>query len=139
MSDDFEKKTPITRSDLVRELRGFGVQSGQVLMLHASLSSIGYVIGGADSVVLALREVLGQQGTLVALASWDHAPPDSDRGWSEPVRKAYLRDPPAFDVAVSACARYVGCLRNESGPGPVPSAATTPKRASWRSGGALGG
>lgn len=58
-----KKKTPVTRSDLVRDLHAIGVEQGQVLMLHASLSSIGSVIGGADSVVLALQEVLGDQGT----------------------------------------------------------------------------
>lgn len=108
MTDDFRKKTPITRSDLIPELQAIGVEPGQVVMLHTSLSSIGYVIGGADAVVLALLEVLGEHGTLIALASWDHAPPDSDRGWTAAVRDAYRRDPPAFDVHVSACARYVG-------------------------------
>ena len=110
MSDDFENKPPITRSDLVRELTAIGVEAGQVLMLHASLSSLGNVIGGADSVVLALQQVLGEGGTLIALASWDNGPPDDDSGWSEGFREAYLRDPPAFDPLVSACARYVGRL-----------------------------
>jgi aminoglycoside 3-N-acetyltransferase len=110
VSDDFENNSPITRSDLVRELKGIGVEAGQVLMLHASLSSLGNVIGGADSVVLALHEVLGEDGSLIAFASWDNAPADDDSGWSEAVREAYLRDPPAFDPLVSASARYVGRL-----------------------------
>jgi aminoglycoside 3-N-acetyltransferase len=122
MSDDFENRLPITRSDLVSELRAIGVEAGQVLMLHASLSSIGYVIGGADSVVLALQEVLGADGTLVAFASWEHAPPD-DEGWPNAVRDAYLRDPPPFDPLVSASARYVGLLpeRIRTWPGAVRS------------------
>lgn len=123
MSDDFEKKSPITRSELAACLTAISLEPGQTLMLHTSLSSLGYVIGGADAVVLALQEVLGEQGTVMALASWDHAPPDSDRGWTEQVRDAYLRDPPAFDPAVSACARYVGRLpeRIRTWPGTVRS------------------
>lgn len=123
MSDDFENRSPITRSDLVPGLKAIGVPPGQVLMLHASLSSIGYVIGGADSVVLALQEVLGGGGTLLAFASWDNAPPDDDRNWSDAFRDAYLRDPPAFDVLVSASARYVGRLpeRIRTWPGAVRS------------------
>jgi aminoglycoside 3-N-acetyltransferase len=104
-------------------MEAIGIEAGQVLMLHASLSSIGNVIGGADSVVLALQEVLGPDGTLVALASWDNAPPDDDSGWPEAVREAYLRDPPAFDPLVSACARYVGRLpeRLRTWPGAIRS------------------
>jgi hypothetical protein len=104
VSDDFENRSPITRSDLVPELKAIGVEAGQVLMLHASLSSLGNVIGGADSVVLAIQEVLGGDGTLIALASWDNAPADDDQGWPGSVREAYLRDPPAFDPLVSAWA-----------------------------------
>ncbi|MDP9235305.1 MAG: aminoglycoside 3-N-acetyltransferase [Actinomycetota bacterium] len=123
MSDEFESRSPITRSDLISELIAIGVEAGQVLMLHASLSSIGYVIGGADSVVLALQEVLGADGTLIAFASWDHGPPDDDGSSSEAVREAYLRDPPAFDVLVSASARYVGRLpeRIRTWPGAIRS------------------
>jgi aminoglycoside 3-N-acetyltransferase len=123
VSDDFENRSPITRSDLVTELSAIGVEAGQVLMLHASLSSIGFVIGGPDSVVLALQEVLGADGTLIAFASWDHAPPDDDSDWSEAAREAYLRDPPAFDVLVSASARYVGRLpeRIRTWPGAIRS------------------
>jgi aminoglycoside 3-N-acetyltransferase len=123
VSNDFESRPPITRSELSTELKAIGVQAGQVLMLHASLSSLGYVIGGSDSVVPALQDVLGADGTLIAFASWDHAPPDDDSGWSEAVRDAYLRDPPAFDVLVSASARYVGRLpeRIRTWPGAVRS------------------
>ena len=123
MSDDFENKPPITRSDLVRELKAIGVEADQVLMLHASLSSLGNVIGGADSVVLALQEVLGEDGTLIALASWDNGPSDDGDGWSKEAREAYLRDPPAFDPLVSACARYVGRLpeRIRTWPGAIRS------------------
>ena len=110
MSDDFERRAPLTRTELTRELRAIGVEPGQVLMLHTRLSALGYVIGGADSVLLALQQALGPTGTVIALASWDQAPPDDDRGWSPAVREAYFSDPPAFDPMVSACARYVGRL-----------------------------
>jgi aminoglycoside 3-N-acetyltransferase len=121
--NDFQNRTPVTRSDLTRELRAMGLSNGDVVMLHTSLSSLGNVIGGADSVVLALQEVLGSEGTVMALASWDHAPPDDDRGWTPAVKAAYMSDPPAFDVAVSASARYVGRVpeRIRTWPGAVRS------------------
>lgn len=121
--NEFQKRKPITRSDLARHLRAIGVNSGGLVMLHTSLSALGYVIGGADAVVLALQEVLGPRGTIMALASWDHAPPDDDRGWTPAVKDAYMSDPPGFEVAVSACARYVGRVpeRIRTWPGAVRS------------------
>jgi aminoglycoside 3-N-acetyltransferase len=56
----------ITRERLVANLRALGVRPGQTLLVHASLSRIGWVEGGAPTVVAALREVLGEDGTLVA-------------------------------------------------------------------------
>jgi aminoglycoside 3-N-acetyltransferase len=54
-----------TRASIAAALRRLGVCSGQVLMAHSSLSSIGYVLGGAQTVVGALLDVLGADGTLV--------------------------------------------------------------------------
>lgn len=46
-------------------LRRIGVRRGSSLMVHSSLSAYGYVRGGAETVVSALREVLGPAGTLL--------------------------------------------------------------------------
>lgn len=51
--------------DMVSDLRALGVTAGQTLLVHASLRSIGWVDGGAGSVVEALRVVLSPDGTLV--------------------------------------------------------------------------
>jgi aminoglycoside 3-N-acetyltransferase len=56
----------ITRERLAADLRALGVQSGQTLLVHASLRQIGWVEGGASTVVAALIDVLGSGGTLVA-------------------------------------------------------------------------
>ena len=50
---------------LDRDLRALGVATGECLLVHASMSSIGRVSGGAPTVVAALRGVLGAAGTLV--------------------------------------------------------------------------
>ena len=49
----------ISRDDLVGDLRALGVRVGQTLLVHASLSSLGWVDGGAATVVAALRDAVG--------------------------------------------------------------------------------
>src|ERR1700685_956494 len=67
---------PVTRSDLARDLRGLGVPPGGVLMVHIRMSAIGWVVGGAQTVVTALLDVLGPAGTLMVYVGWD----DNTRG-----------------------------------------------------------
>ncbi len=55
----------VTRSSLARDLRSIGVREGGVLLVHTSLSKLGFVWGGAPAVIGALRDVLGPQGTLI--------------------------------------------------------------------------
>ena len=57
--------TPATIESLTRDLAALGVQPGMTLLVHSSLSALGWVSGGALAVVLALREALGPAGTLV--------------------------------------------------------------------------
>jgi aminoglycoside 3-N-acetyltransferase len=55
----------MTPSELVTDLRDAGVRSGLILTVHGSLSSIGQVEGGALSVVAALVDAVGPDGTLL--------------------------------------------------------------------------
>ncbi|EFU38718.1 Aminoglycoside N(3')-acetyltransferase [Paenibacillus vortex V453] len=57
---------PITIQDISDDLMILGVQKGMTLLVHSSLKSIGgWVVGGPEAVILALEEVLGEEGTLV--------------------------------------------------------------------------
>lgn len=56
----------ITTQEMVsKELRQFGFDLGDILVLHSSLASIGEVIGGADAVINAFTDILGSNGTLI--------------------------------------------------------------------------
>ena len=44
----------IKKSDILTALHSLGIHPGQSLIVHTSLSSIGYVIGGAQTVIEAL-------------------------------------------------------------------------------------
>ena len=55
----------VTQEQLVSDLQRLGVAPGQVLLVHASLKSLGWVDGGAQAVVSALREAVGPAGHVV--------------------------------------------------------------------------
>jgi aminoglycoside 3-N-acetyltransferase len=95
---------PVTRDEIAAGLRALGVRPGSVLLVHASLSALGWVVGGAPAVAAALRDALGPDGTLVVPAhtggnsdpaGWQ-APPVPEPWW--PVIRAHM---PAFDPAVT--------------------------------------
>ena len=55
----------ITKSELIREFQSIGIQEGDVLLVHSSLSAIGYVENGPKDVVEALLHVVGERGHLL--------------------------------------------------------------------------
>ena len=60
-----ETKTPATVASLKADLSALGVTPGMVVLVHSSLSAMGWVCGGPVAVILALQETLGPDGTLV--------------------------------------------------------------------------
>ncbi len=58
-------KEPATVESIAADLGRLGVRPGQVLLVHASLSSLGWVCGGPVAVIHALEKVLGPDGTLM--------------------------------------------------------------------------
>jgi aminoglycoside 3-N-acetyltransferase len=57
--------TSLTRKQIAAALQALGLHAGQIVFVHSSLRSLGYVDGGADTVVAAFLDVLGATGTLV--------------------------------------------------------------------------
>ena len=76
-------------------------------MVHTRMSAIGWVVGGSESVVHALLDALGPDGTLMAYASWEehvyHA-----AEWPQEHRDAYVAEPPVFDVVTAEAVRDHG-------------------------------
>ncbi|GAA2574283.1 AAC(3) family N-acetyltransferase [Winogradskya consettensis] len=103
---------PHTAESLAEDLRELGVRAGDVLLLHSSARSVGYVAGGPQSIVQAILDVLGPGGTLVVPT---HTPDNSDPGgWSNPPVpgswQPVIRDHhPGFDPARTP-SRWMGVL-----------------------------
>ncbi len=55
----------LTFEELVKEFQILGVEAGDVLLVHSSYKSFGGVDGGPQTIIDALLEVLGNEGTLI--------------------------------------------------------------------------
>lgn len=95
---------PQTRNSLSRDLTALGIASGDTVLVHSSLSALGWVCGGAQAVVQALLDALGTEGTLVVPtqtgdntdpAQW-RDPPVPEAWW--PLIRAHT---PGFDPRVT--------------------------------------
>jgi aminoglycoside 3-N-acetyltransferase len=90
----------ITKRQLIHDLRKLELLPGDTVMLHASVKSIGWIVGGPDMVLQALFEILGDEGTLMMFVSWEDHPYHLPE-WSEACQRAYLEECPPFDVRTS--------------------------------------
>ncbi|MFE9766332.1 aminoglycoside N(3)-acetyltransferase [Streptomyces sp. NPDC005808] len=102
----------VTRDTVSAQLLSLGVRPGETLLAHSSLSSLGWVCGGAVAVVQRLLDALGPDGTLVVStqsgdlsdpALWS-SPPVPEEWW--PVIRATM---PAYDPLITPT-RGVGVI-----------------------------
>ena len=96
------KNGPNTVASLEAELYSAGLRPGMTVLLHSSLSSLGWVCGGPVAVILAFQRVLTEEGTLVMPthsgdlsdpAQWEHPPVPQE--WWETIRNtmpSYRKD-----------------------------------------------
>jgi len=107
-----EQPAPYTVRTLGSDLHALGVRSGEVVLLHSSMRSLGFVVGGAQAFVQALLDVVGPEGTIVVPT---HTSDNCDpAGWrNPPVPEAWWpairEEAPGFDPARTA-SRWMGVL-----------------------------
>lgn len=100
---------PITYSQLAGAFKSLGVGPGRVLMLHASIRSVGKVMGGPNVIIQALLDTLTPAGTLMMYVGWEDIP-DFVSDLPEAARQAYLADHPPFDPRIARAVRDHGIL-----------------------------
>lgn len=100
----------MTRSELVDGLGNLGGETlrDSVVLAHVRMSAIGWVVGGAPTIIEALLETVGPGGTVVTLTGWEDRPPYHQQGWPAEMRAAYERGCPPFDPVLSRSERSLG-------------------------------
>jgi len=95
---------PNTLNSLKRDFAALGVKPGAIVIMHSSLSKIGWTVGGPVSVIRALMQTLTPEGTLVMPtfssgnsepSKWEN-PPVPERWW-DTIRK----EMPAFEPDIT--------------------------------------
>jgi aminoglycoside 3-N-acetyltransferase len=113
---------PVTHSELVAGLRALGVRTGCGLMVHTRMGAIGWIVGASETVVRALLEALGSDGTLLAYVGWNDNTCRMDEcplRWQD----AYRSQRPPFDPLCSEADPQMGRVpeRIRTWPGAVAS------------------
>lgn len=87
--------TCLTAKQLREDFSQLGIRSGMTLFVHCSLSKIGWICGGAVTVIEVLLDLLGQDGTLIMPSHtadnsdpqhWQNPPVPSE--WFETIRQS---------------------------------------------------
>ncbi|MEL6165837.1 MAG: AAC(3) family N-acetyltransferase, partial [Cyanobacteria bacterium J06628_3] len=100
----YNSQLPRTRKTLTQDFINAGLTPGVTVIVHSSLSSLGWVCGGAVTVVQALMDVITSNGTLVMPThSSDYSDPEP---WENPPVPAewyqIIRDTmPAYDARIT--------------------------------------
>ncbi|GLQ08534.1 AAC(3) family N-acetyltransferase [Devosia yakushimensis] len=92
-----------TQNQLASQLVELGLQQGDAVLVHAALRKVGPILGGPDTLIDAIRTIVGPEGTMLAYCDWQA---DDDI-----LQRADLRDEiPPFDPQRSRSIRDNGAF-----------------------------
>ncbi len=97
-------KMPVTHDSLTGDLRDLGLEAGMTLVVHSSLSALGWVCGGEVTVIRSLMEIIRPFGNLVMPTHTGHLSdperwdtPAVPQSWWDEIRRSM----PAFDPDIT--------------------------------------
>lgn len=80
-----ESRKIVLKEELKKGFEKLGIIEGDNIIVHTSLSSLGFVCGGAQVVIEALLETVKDSGTiLMPTQSWKNLDPEAGVHWEEP-------------------------------------------------------
>ena len=93
-----------TRESLKEDFLKLGIKKGMTVILHSSLSAMGWVCGGPVAVIQALMDAVTEEGTIVMPAHSNNYS-DPERWQNPPVPKEWVeeikRTMPAFEEEIT--------------------------------------
>jgi aminoglycoside 3-N-acetyltransferase len=123
---------PATRRSLAAEFAQLGLARGDSVLTHAALRKVGPVVGGPDTIIDAILDVIGPEGTLLGYTDWqleddvrDNAELRNDVRPFDPLSSRAVRDNGYFPEALRT---RPGAFRSGS---PGASMAALGARAEW--------
>lgn len=80
-----EDRKIVLKNELKKGFQNLGLTEGDSVIVHAALSRLGFVCGGAQIVIEALLETVKNSGTVMMPAqSWKNLDPSTGVHWKEP-------------------------------------------------------
>ena len=120
LTDSIKKSLiPVTEKHLEQKFIKLGIKQGDIVMAHVSLSSLGYVIGGSECLYNALKNVVGEEGTIVVPsqtveisdpATWEYPPVPVE--WHDLIRDSMpaYNTSRSFSKAMGSFSNFLGIL-----------------------------
>lgn len=72
----------IIKQNIVDELQRIGLRKNDIVIVHTSMKGMGYICGGAQTIIEALMDVVGDGGTIVMpTQSWKNLDPEEGVHW----------------------------------------------------------
>lgn len=100
-----------SRAQLADDFRTLGLVPGDVVMVHASVRSLGEVAGGPDQIHRAIKDAVTDAGTMMMYASCPDYVDDIGRGvYPGSKEREILEKLPPFDPLTARAARDNGAL-----------------------------
>lgn len=99
-----ENRKLVLKQDIIDGVKNVGIVHGDTVMVHTSLSSMGFVCGGPQIVIEALLEAVGSDGTIMMpTQSWKNLDPEAGVHWQEPKEwwQAIRENWPAYDKKIT--------------------------------------
>ncbi|WP_379156445.1 aminoglycoside N(3)-acetyltransferase [Paenibacillus sp. sgz5001063] len=85
MTTHKDTRVILTKEDLITQFRNCGLTKGQHIFVHTSLSQLGYVVGGPETFIRSLLEIVGEEGTLMMPSqTWKNLDPETGVHWDAP-------------------------------------------------------
>lgn len=96
---------------LTADLESLGLESGDTIMVHASMRAVGRLLGGPDLLIDAMQKAVGTQGTLMMYTACDSPYDDIGRNLYTSEEEEYIKEHcPPFDPQTARANRTHGIL-----------------------------